>query len=279
MGKLIQCHGVVATVPYHLEATNTNIYSIEELSYYLYHNIYAIHEDTFREDLVIWLQEEVKLPEASGKLKALIDNQNSLKDIVVTLLCACDYYSEEEIQILIEVMDEIENLEPIKRRKRKTDHCLEDKFYLAAQSEYSSILNSKEARVLSEQEYGDILHNQAVILLHTTSFLEATPLFREAYSHNHDEETLKEYLFALKFGKEEKEYEDAILSFNLSPEFLEETQSEMNVVLKQFEESQNHLKLKELEASKEEGKLNEFYKGVDAMIMDWKTKYRKGIVR
>lgn len=279
MGKLIQCHGVVATVPYHLEATNTNIYSIEELSYYLYHNIYAIHVDTFREDLVIWLQEEVKLPEASGKLKALIDNQNSLKDIVVTLLCACDYYSEEEIQILIEVMDEIENLEPIKRRKRKADHYLEDKFYLAAQSEYSSILNSKEASNLSEQEYGNIIHNQAIILLHTTSFLEATPLFREAYSHNHDEETLKEYLFALKFGKNEKEYDDAILSFDLSPEFIEETQSQMNHVLKEFEESQNHLKLKELEASKEKGKLNEFYKGVDLMIMDWKTKYRKEIAR
>lgn len=48
-----------------------------------------------------------------------------LKDLVVTILCGCDYYKEEEIRKLIAVMDGIANLPLHKRKKIKADNFCE----------------------------------------------------------------------------------------------------------------------------------------------------------
>lgn len=50
MGGLILCRKK-AEVPLYIELSNINIYSMEELCYYLYHNIYAINKSFFNEAL------------------------------------------------------------------------------------------------------------------------------------------------------------------------------------------------------------------------------------
>lgn len=274
MGKLILCHGNLTKKPYHFALTNTNIYSIEELGFYLYNNIYAIYEDIFTKDLVSWIDTELKLPDTGKKLNDLIDNQNSLKDIVVTLLCVSDYYEEDEIKNIIQIIDEIVNLEPIRRRKIKADHYLKYKNYQLAEMEYVGIINSKDFNLLTEQEYGDILHNQAVIKLHTATVKEATLKFKEAYQFNHEEETLKEYLFALKLGNYKDEYQKEISNYNLGTEFLFEVNHEMNDIIETMKESPSYQKLNQTIALKEEGKLIEFYKEIDRLIYEWKKEYR-----
>ena len=47
MGKLIQCSGCIAKEPYHFRLTKTNVYSIEEVCYYISHNIYMMQEEVF----------------------------------------------------------------------------------------------------------------------------------------------------------------------------------------------------------------------------------------
>lgn len=274
LGKLILCHGDLAVEPYHFVLTNTFIYSMEELSFYLYNNIYEIYEDTFTKELVKWLEVELNLPEIAKKLNHLIDNKNSLKDVVVTLLCACDYYEEDEIKDIIQIIDLIENLEPIRRQKIKADHYLKYKNYQLAQSEYAGILNAKDFNLFSEEEYGDILHNQAVIKLHTATIREAALKFKEAYEYNHDEETLKEYLYTLKLGNYDEEYQKEIQNYNLNSEILFDMNEEMNDIIQTMKESPSYGKLQQGVAFKEEGKLIEFYKEMDTLIYEWKREYR-----
>ncbi|MFR0848666.1 MAG: hypothetical protein ACLSG9_12395 [Eubacterium sp.] len=51
------------------------------------------------------------------KITEEIAQSAGLKDLVVTILCGCDYYKEEEIRKLIAVMDGIANL-PLHKRKK-----------------------------------------------------------------------------------------------------------------------------------------------------------------
>ena len=44
MGSYILCQVKRASMPYYIENISTNIYSIEELCYYFYHNIYLLDE-------------------------------------------------------------------------------------------------------------------------------------------------------------------------------------------------------------------------------------------
>lgn len=274
MGKLILCHGNLALKPYQFALTNTNIYSIEEIAYYIFHNIYAIYEDTFTKELALWIEEELKLPETAQKLNNLIDNKNSLKDIVVTLLCASDYYGEAEIKEIIQIIDETRDLEPIRRRKIKADHLLKYKNYQLAEAEYMEILNSDDANLLREEEIGDILHNQAIIKLHTASIKEASSMFKEAYDHNHDEETLKEYFYTLKLGNYEEDYQKEIINYNLDSEILFEMNGEWNECLNTMTESSSYQKFKQIMERKEEGNFTIFYKEIDNMINIWKKEFR-----
>ena len=51
MGELILCSEPIAAMPYYLEGVSLNIYSLEELSYYIMHNTYLIERDFMNEEL------------------------------------------------------------------------------------------------------------------------------------------------------------------------------------------------------------------------------------
>ena len=53
----ILCQTKRAKLPYFIENISTNVYSIEELCYYLYHNLYLIDQTIMNEGLCSWIQE------------------------------------------------------------------------------------------------------------------------------------------------------------------------------------------------------------------------------
>ena len=96
MGKLIKCASRIAEHPYCFKATRTNVYSIEEVCYYLKHNIYMMQEEVFDRAFADWIRGELGMEETADKLDKMRKDHNNLKDIVVTLCCSCDYYTEQE---------------------------------------------------------------------------------------------------------------------------------------------------------------------------------------
>lgn len=46
--------------PYYITEINKNIYSIEELNYYLYNYLYLVDEEFFSESLIDYIENELK---------------------------------------------------------------------------------------------------------------------------------------------------------------------------------------------------------------------------
>ena len=61
MGELILCNQNMAAFPYYVEEAAIGVYSLEELSYYICHNVYLLRSDFMNEDLCNWLEWELKL--------------------------------------------------------------------------------------------------------------------------------------------------------------------------------------------------------------------------
>ena len=76
MSGYILCQTKKAQRPYFIENISMNIYSIEELCYYLYHNLYLADHTVFNEELCNWLRDELELVHLAAKLKgdALTEN-------------------------------------------------------------------------------------------------------------------------------------------------------------------------------------------------------------
>ncbi len=83
-----------------IENISTNVYSLEELCYYLYHNLYLIDRTIMNEELCSWIQEELALPGLAAKLRPALGKFASVEDIVYPVFKEINYLTYEELKEL-----------------------------------------------------------------------------------------------------------------------------------------------------------------------------------
>lgn len=275
MSSLILCNTVKAENPFYFELTGTNIYTIEELCYYIYNNIYIITEEIFDDDLAFWLREELEMPELSEKISDMLLHKNSLKDIVVTIFCSADYYTEKEIKALIEIMDSLEGMPILLRRKMKADNYMKYKNFSLAMKEYESILKSPKINELDSKDQGNIIHNLGIVRMNVSSFSAAAECFKDAYAKNNNKESLIHYLCALKLDKRDEEYEDALMNYNVKNDTIIDIEERFLRLGREAKSSSKYIMVDRLINLKHEGRVNEYYEAIDKMIGDWKLDYKR----
>lgn len=278
MGKLIQCSSPLALTPHHFRLTDTNVYSMEEVCYYIWHNIYMIQEEVFDREFVMWIEKELHMEETSHKLACLIQDHKNLKDIVVTICCSCDYYDEEEINALIRLMDEIEQMPAYARKKHKGDTYLACHSYEKALEEYEKVFESDEILHAEKEAYGSIFHNMGVAYSNLAEFRKAAEYFLKAYEQNKKDASLSQGLFALRLSKDVEGYKKALVDFDVSPEKQLQWEKEYTQVTSQSSQCREALKIEKLRNVMKSGNVAEYYDKVHKYVLDWKNEYRKQIV-
>lgn len=277
MGKFILCTGVQAKEPYYFQLTNTRLYSLEELGYYLYHNIYTISLEDFDEDFFKWVQYDLKREDLAEKWRGILEKSDDMKDIVVSILCSTDYFSKLEVESMVKTIDCINGLSPIGKKKIKADNYLRYGDYANAVVEYQAIIVDDASEEFSAYELGNMLHNLAVAHIHEGAFEQAEKELKEAYALNKKEESLKEYLFLLKLEKKEEQLEAEIAAYSLLEEKTAEYMSELDEVFLEAETSPEYKRLSDLPRIKADGKVGEYYYNIDSKIFQWKQKYKQGM--
>ena len=117
----ILCQTKRAKLPYFIENISTNVYSIEELCYYLYHNLYLIDQTIMNEGLCSWIQEELELPALAAKLRSKISKFASAEDIVYPVFKEINYLTYEELKELNVRLQKMNEETPAMREKQKAD--------------------------------------------------------------------------------------------------------------------------------------------------------------
>ena len=275
MGKLILCNGNLAEQPYYIKLTDTKLYSIEELCYYIYNNIEVITEEFFDDNLVHWIRSVLKLEERADKLITLLEAKAGLKDYVVCVLCSADYYTETEIKQLLVIMDEWGNLTPIERKKKKADNYIKYRQYTEAVMEYEMILSSSEAAALDSIQYGDLIHNLALAQIYTIGLTGAARVFKQAYERNHNKETLKQYIYTLSLSKQEEILNLEVSNYGISKEYLEQINNELDSFYQEAETSDGYEVIENLVEYKDAGQIVPFYQLAGDLINEWKQEFRR----
>jgi len=275
MGKLIVTTGNYAKTGYLLKNTKQNIYSIEELCYCIMRNPELCEDFLYDEGLARYIREILGLKERGALLADLIKRDAPLKDLIAVVFCSCDYFTKEEIEEFLMEQYRVERSEEWVRTKNKADSYLTHGNYRDAIVNYRLLLKEKDSYGITSETLGDIYHNLAIALLHTDGFGEAADYFREAYERNNREETLKQYLLALRFSGAKKMYESALDIYQVS----ESTVKWLDVAYFQTElETQEISDFNDLILLRQlikDGKINEFYANVKRMTEQMKEQYRK----
>ena len=121
MSGYILCQTKKADKPFFVECINTNIYSLEELCYFLYHNLYLVDSSVINENLCTWISEELDLPRLAAKLRPHLGKFASAEDVLYPVFKEINYLTYDELKALNVKLAKLDQEAPLLRKKRKGD--------------------------------------------------------------------------------------------------------------------------------------------------------------
>jgi tetratricopeptide (TPR) repeat protein len=203
MSGMILCRSEYSKVPYYIEGADVNVYSIEEISYFLYNDIYLVGADFFCEDLFVFIERSIKEPELAQRLRNLKERHAQLSELVLTVLGYVDFYSDREIEKIKELLERLDTQNPLERMKARADSYLKNKRYLRALNCYGNIVSGKPREIMPEDRvfWGNVLHNMGNAYVQMFDFEAAGACFEKAYELNGNEASEKCRQLAYELAK------------------------------------------------------------------------------
>ncbi|MBR2528189.1 MAG: hypothetical protein IKE58_06960 [Blautia sp.] len=233
MSSCILCQTPRARQPYFIQNIQMNIYSIEELCYYLYHNLYLVDRTLFNEELCFWISTELKLPLLGQKIRPFLGKFSSLEDLVYPIFKEINYLSYEELKKLNAQLREMDELSLTMRRKKKGDAFMENGMYIKAIDMYTGLINEG----LKEEDpslAACISHNLGCAYANLFQMEKAADYFRKAFELSHEDEELEYSLLALSsYSSKDKavEEEASVGNVQINPQIKDKVRQ----ILEQFE--------------------------------------------
>jgi len=232
MGAVKLCVHKIAKTPYYVEITGIHLYSIEELAYYLYENIYLIDDRIIGEKLYVWIEKELGLEKLAGKLRSGSNVGIHVYNQVMTILQASGYYSENELTRLSEKIKAISGLQTQERMKYKADELLENGNYWAAITEYERLLSIRQSSRLTVDFYARVWNNLAGCYARLFLFEKAAGCFENAWQFQKLSEYKEKAYYARKLAGYGQEQQEQLLESKISEEFVRQSEK----VLQELEE-------------------------------------------
>ncbi len=209
MSKVWICKKKTADIPFLLEEQRINLYSFEELCYYLYHNVDVIEESFFDEKLLVWLEQELNLNALCGKLREGIAQGQKWFWCMEEILWESGYYTKKELETVQETVSRMIQARPEERRKLRADKMLLEGKYKRAVREYQQLLLQDVPDRLLESK---IWHNMGTAYARQFLFERAAECYERAYTMGRMEESRQQYLTACACAEGENLGEEIIIS-------------------------------------------------------------------
>lgn len=266
MAGVILSRSKYAEKPYYITNMSINIYSLEELCYYIYNNIYLIGTDLVDDGLISYIDNELEEPELAKQLQFLVSEEAGLSEIVMTILHYVDYYDNDEIEELKEIIDGLDKQNATERLKLRADNFLNSRRYDSAIRNYELIVYGRKDESLPVDFYGNVWHNMGIAYVRMFFFREAEVCFKTAYEINKNISSLKSSVVA------------KILGANGNMEFDDEmsyvTAKEVETIMDHIDEEVSYVPLLNAIKLREEGRMTEYNDAVNEVIDNWKNEYR-----
>lgn len=277
MGRVILCETTPATTSYIFPNTKIEVFSYEELCFYIYNNLALVEEEYIAVPLFNWIEDALKLPELADMLRRLKEKENTnLADLLTTILTYKEYYTIPEVKRFITRMERMSGMTPPQFRKMQADGFLRYHKYLKAAAIYDEILEQypdmKNTKLL-----GSIYHNKAVALGNNFEIKDAMDAYLKAYELTGNPGSIYEYLLLVAATGERSDVEVLAKYFGVENMVLNlydaiedaETDVKGSPVYHRMEKAKFHY---------EKNNLADFTKRIDTVIEQLKTEFREQMV-
>lgn len=232
-----------ASKPYYIESISTNIYSIEELCFYLYENICLIDETIVNEVLCDWIRDELGLKKLYRQLYEQLEKQQGISYFVLPIFREIGYLSTAQMRELQEKIGKLEVQQEDVRQKLKGDYLVKCGMYSNAMQEYYRILDRRSPGSLGAQFYAEIWNNLGGAYARMFDFKEAANCYYRAWKLVKTKEIFRKYVSALPLYLSEQEYRKRLEELETDPYLVSRIQEYNSRVCRDAQTSQEMQRL------------------------------------
>lgn len=272
--EMYLCLGTLSTTPYFLSGLGVNIYSMDELCYYLCVNAYILDNDLIDVRLCDYMRDNLDMAPLAAKLRKMIKDGKTLGEMVTTILIDTKYCNDEEISRIKQILVDNASLSFAAKRKVRGDNLLCANKYPRAIEEYQyvlSVLNKEDEPEL----YSSILHN--VGCAYALMFLldKAGDYFKQAYEVDESRESLVLYLVCLRLTAKKEDYDRIVVKNGYDERIALEAVRIMTSAREAEIDTPYADAMKDILDLRDSGKVSEFYAALDVALEEWKQEYRR----
>lgn len=275
MGDLLLCEGPAAGVPYYIEGVSINIYSMEELCYYIANNTYLLEKSFMNVELCVWLEREFNNVQLAEKLRELIETEGKLSMFVQEILNDCGYCTVQETRDILQILSELEEKSDFECRKIRADRLMEKEKFLSSIYEYKRLLDSEEAREVGAQLKGDIWHNLAIAYARMFLFDEAASCFSQAFELNGRQESLKAQLFTYLCMHNEGEFLKVARANCMDDMAVQALQNEWAIRSENLKTEEFRQRINQVLSGDSHEYRTKYKQEISDIIFQWKEDYRR----
>lgn len=268
MGGLRLCSGRTAQSPYFIKKISVNVYTIEELCFYLQNNFTLVDEGILNDDLFDWLECELGLPRLAGMLRQNVSGGASYRKLAGMILEHSRYCTREQIRSLMTQMEEKDKLPGSQLLKTVGDRMLENRKYEKAIREYRNILGMRQRDTQSAEFLAEVYHNMGVAYAQLFLYSQAAKCFAAAYDKGKDPDSRELYEAAVKLGGKPVagflELDDAV------PEDQKRMSERLEQLVRDAVEDETVRRFQKIRTYKKEGRMEEYQAALVEFLDDLK---------
>ena len=273
MARVILCETKPAETSYIFPNTKIEVFSYEELCYYIYNNIALISEEYIGVPLFMWIRNELCLPELYDALIRLKEKDTTdLTDLLTAILTYREYYSIAEVKDFILKRERMKNLATPQFRKLQADGFLRYHKYLKALSIYDEILE-QNSDMKNAEFLGTVYHNRAVALANNFELEEAMNSYLKSYELTGNKKSIYEYLLIMATMKSRDEIE-TLAEFYEVEDQLDDIYFAISDAEKDVVGSPVYHRMEKAIYHYEKNNLTDFSKRLDTVIEKLKEEFR-----
>ena len=274
MSELLLCNQKIAEIPYYIEGISINIYSLEELCYYIMNNTYLIDKDFANAQLCTWIEIQMKQVELAEQLRKVMSENGSLEQFVMYILDSCSYCTRQEKAQIVSELEILQEKSDFECSKIRADKLMEKEKYLSAIYEYKRLLELDEIKSESDILIGNIYHNLGTAYARLFLFDNAIEAYMEAYSHNQNKESLKACLMADRCNHDEDGFNRTARENLISDMEIQEIKNELSIASRNEKTVEFEEKLEAIALLADRDK-NRYKEEISKLIFEWKEQYRR----
>ena len=264
--------------PYLIDKLMVRVYSPEELCYSIVLDAYLLDETFASEELAKWLGEECGLDDLCRELTEHVRRKGSVEGYARIIMEYVGFYDDESIAETCAVIRDNASLSVYEKNKARADYYLMCGRVTMALEAYNELLESIPEN--EKKVRASIWHNCGYAYTRMFRFAEAAKAYYCSYKTLPGDDSLRQFLTALRISRDDKEYLDYISGH---PEFFDMSQRVEKSIRQaegSFEGTDEFRSIMAMKMLREEStsygeQTTPYYEQLDKLLEDLKSSYRE----